>query len=232
LKTSDPTSAQIVDAARHKNTFSHPAWTLALKQIFDVMVSLMVLVVIWPLFVMVAVAVKLSSPGPVFYRGIRSGLYGKPFRIYKFRTMVMDAEKLGGHSTALNDSRLTPIGKFLRKYKLDELPQLFNIILGQMSFVGPRPQVENYTKLYSDEEKMILTVKPGLTDYASIRFINLDAILGNGNIDEKYFREIEPEKNRLRIKYAREHNFWIDLKIIFMTFVQLFRIKSLWSIKN
>jgi lipopolysaccharide/colanic/teichoic acid biosynthesis glycosyltransferase len=225
-------STQIVEVARHKNTFSHPAWTHALKRIFDVVVSLMVLVVLWPLFFMVAVALKLSSPGPVFYRGIRSGLYGKPFQIYKFRTMVMDGEKLGGHSTALNDPRLTPIGKFLRKYKLDELPQLFNILLGQMSFVGPRPQVENYTKLYTDEEKIILTVKPGLTDYASIRFINLDAILGDGNIDEKYFREIEPEKNRLRIKYARKHNFWIDLKLIFMTSVQLFRIKSLWSIKN
>jgi lipopolysaccharide/colanic/teichoic acid biosynthesis glycosyltransferase len=225
-------SARIVDVARQKNNIGHPAWAVAMKRLFDVEISLMGLAAVWPLFVMIAIAVKLSSPGPILYRGIRSGLYGKPFRIYKFRTMVMDAEKLGGHSTALNDSRLTPIGKFLRKYKLDELPQLFNIILGQMSLVGPRPQVEDYTKLYSDEEKMILTVKPGLTDYASVRFINLDAILGDGAIDEKYFREIEPEKNRLRIKYAREHNFWVDLNLIFITVVQLFRIKSLWSIKD
>jgi lipopolysaccharide/colanic/teichoic acid biosynthesis glycosyltransferase len=225
-------SARIAGAASQKNDIGYSAGAVAMKRLFDVEVSLMGLVAVWPLFVIVAVAVKLSSPGPILYRGIRSGLYGKPFRIYKFRTMVMDAEVLGGHSTALNDPRLTPIGKFLRKYKLDELPQLFNIILGHMSLVGPRPQVENYTKLYSDEEKMILTVKPGLTDYASIRFINLDALLGDGAIDEKYFREIEPEKNRLRIKYAREHNFWIDLKLIFMTFVQLFRVKSLWSIKN
>src|SRR4030042_1200853 len=99
---------------------------------------------------------------------------------------------------------LISCGKFLRKYKLDELPQLINIMLGYMSFVGPRPQVENYTKLYSAEEKIILTVKPGLTDYASIRFIHLDAILGDENVDERYFREIEPERNRLRIKYAKE----------------------------
>ncbi len=232
MKTSSSMSAQIVDASGNKNNIDHPAWTLVLKRIFDVVISLVVLFAIWPLIVLVAVTVKLSSPGPIFYRGVRSGLYGKPFRIYKFRSMVIDAEKLGGHSTALNDPRLTPIGKFLRKYKLDELPQLFNIILGHMSFVGPRPQVENYTRLYSDEEKMILTVKPGLTDYASIRFINLDAILGDENIDEKYFLEIEPEKNRLRIKYAREHNLWIDLRLIFITLLQLFRIRSLWNIRN
>jgi lipopolysaccharide/colanic/teichoic acid biosynthesis glycosyltransferase len=225
-------SAQIVDAPGHRNNIDHPAWSLALKRIFDIVISLILFFCIWPLFVVVAVAVKLSSPGPIFYRGVRSGLYGKPFRIYKFRSMVIDAEKLGGHSTALNDPRLTPIGKFLRKHKLDEIPQLFNIILGHMSFVGPRPQVENYTKLYSNEEKIILTVRPGLTDYASIRFMNLDAILGDENIDEKYFREIEPEKNRLRIKYAKEHNFWIDLRLIFMTLLQLLRIRSLWNIKN
>jgi lipopolysaccharide/colanic/teichoic acid biosynthesis glycosyltransferase len=232
LKTSSSMSALIVDAPDHKYNMDHLACALVLKGIFDVVISSMVLCALWPLFVMVAVAVKLSSPGPIFYRGVRSGLYGKPFRIYKFRSMVMDAEKLGGHSTALNDPRLTPIGKFLRKYKLDELPQLFNIILGHMSFVGPRPQVENYTRRYSDEEKMILTVKPGLTDYASIRFINLDAILGDENIDEKYLREIEPEKNRLRIKYAREHSFWIDLRLIFITLLQILRIRSSWNIKN
>lgn len=232
MKTSSSMSAQIIDTPGHMNNIDHPAWALFLKRIFDVVISLIVLFAIWPLIVMVAVAVKLSSPGPIFYRGVRSGLYGKPFRIYKFRSMVIDAEKLGGHSTALNDPRLTRIGKFLRKYKLDELPQLFNIILGHMSFVGPRPQVENYTKRYSDEEKMILTVKPGLTDYASIRFINLDAILGDENIDEKYFREIEPEKNRLRIKYAREHNLWVDLRLIFITLLQLFRVRSLWNTRN
>jgi lipopolysaccharide/colanic/teichoic acid biosynthesis glycosyltransferase len=232
LRTSTSMSAQIADAPGHQNNIDHSAWVLIPKRIFDVVISSIVVLAIWPLFVMISLAVKLSSPGPIFYRGIRSGLHGKPFRIYKFRSMVVDAEKLGGHSTALNDPRLSPIGKFLRKYKLDELPQLFNILLGHMSFVGPRPQVENYTKLYSDEEKIILTVKPGLTDYASIRFINLDAILGDENIDEKYFREIEPEKNRLRIKYVREHNLWIDFKLICITLLRLLRIRSLWNIRN
>jgi lipopolysaccharide/colanic/teichoic acid biosynthesis glycosyltransferase len=146
--------------------------------------------------------------------------------------MVIDAEKIGGPSTALNDPRLTRIGKFLRKYKLDELPQLINILIGDMSFVGPRPQVEYYTRSYSDEEKIILSVRPGLTDYASVHFINLDAILGDENVDEKYSREIEPLKNRLRIKYARRNNLFIDMKIILMTLTQMFKIKSKWNIKN
>jgi lipopolysaccharide/colanic/teichoic acid biosynthesis glycosyltransferase len=169
-----------------------------------------------------AFLIKACDHGPIFYRGKRTGRFGKGFVMYKFRTMVVNAEKFGGPSTALNDPRLTTIGKFLRKYKLDELPQLFNILIGDMSVVGPRPQVEKYTRLYAGPEKAILNVKPGLTDYASIRFIDLDAILGDDNVDEKYQREIEPEKNRLRMEYVNNHNFWIDMKIIFMTFARLF----------
>jgi lipopolysaccharide/colanic/teichoic acid biosynthesis glycosyltransferase len=146
--------------------------------------------------------------------------------------MVVDAERLGGPSTALNDPRLTPIGKFLRKYKLDELPQLFNILIGDMSIVGPRPQVEKYTRLYAGSEKAILSVKPGLTDYASIRFINLDAILGDDDVDEKYLLEIEPEKNRLRLMYANNHSFGIDMKIVFMTLVQLFSLRRKWNTQH
>jgi lipopolysaccharide/colanic/teichoic acid biosynthesis glycosyltransferase len=144
--------------------------------------------------------------------------------------MVVDAEKIGGPSTALNDPRLTKIGKFLRKYKFDELPQLFNVFKGDMSLVGPRPQVEKYTNLYLEEEKIILSVRPGITDYASIHFINLDAVLGDENVDEKYMREIEPVKNLLRIKYAREHNLATDLIILWMTFLQMLKIKSKWNI--
>jgi len=146
--------------------------------------------------------------------------------------MVNDAEKIGGPSTALNDPRLTKIGKFLRKYKVDELPQFVNILQGKMSVVGPRPQVEGYTKLYDDDEKIILSVKPGLTDYASIKFINLDQVLGDESVDEKYLKEIEPQKNKLRMKYAKEHSFWIDIKIILMTFMQMLKIQTLWNIKD
>lgn len=222
-------SRPIDDAARREKDVDYPAGLLALKRLFDIVISSIALFSIWPLMALIAAAIKLSGPGPIFYRGVRSGLHGKPFRIFKFRTMVANAEEVGGPSTALHDPRLTSVGKILRKYKMDELPQLFNIWRGDMSFVGPRPQVEKYTKLYTGEEKIILSVRPGLTDYASIQFINLDAILGDDNVDEKYLREIEPEKNRLRIRYVRDLSFWTDMKILFLTFLQLFKIRSRWN---
>jgi len=203
-----------------------------LKRLFDIAACLFALPFLFPFFAVVAIIIKVNSPGPVFYRGWRTGLGGRPFRIFKFRTMVVDAEMIGGPSTALNDPRLTNIGKFLRKYKIDELPQVINILTGEMSFVGPRPQVEKYTKLYNDEEQIILSVRPGLTDYASIKFINLDQILGDQSVDERYLKEIEPEKNKLRIKYAKEHSFWIDIKIILMTLMQMLKIQTLWNIKD
>lgn len=202
------------------------------KRVFDIVVAMFGLLLFSPFFVLNAVLIKLDSPGPIFYKGIRTGRFGKQFLIYKFRTMVCNAEKIGGPSTANNDPRLTKIGKFLRKCKLDELPQLINILRNEMSFVGPRPQVEKYTKIYNEEEKIILTVKPGLTDYASIKFINLDQILGDEQVDEKYLKEIEPEKNKLRIKYAKENSFWIDCKIILLTIFQMLNIKSLWNTEN
>jgi lipopolysaccharide/colanic/teichoic acid biosynthesis glycosyltransferase len=201
-----------------------------IKRIFDFTVGICALFIFWPIFFVVALMIRKDSQGPIFYRGVRTGQNGKPFRIYKFRTMIPNADKIGGPSTALNDPRLTRTGKFLRKYKLDELPQLLNILRGEMSFVGPRPQVEFYTRRYSGDELLILKVKPGLTDYASVLFINLDEILGDDNVDKKYANEIEPKKNNLRIQYAKNHNFWIDMKIIFMTCLGIFGIKLAWNI--
>ena len=200
-------------------------FVIMLKRTFDLFFSIFALITLFPLMVLVAVLIKLDSKGPVFYRGIRTGLHESPFRIFKFRSMVTNAELLGGTSTASNDPRLTRIGKFLRQHKLDELPQLFNIILGEMSFVGPRPQVEKYTNLYSEEEKIILSVKPGITDYASIEFINLDEILGDQDVDEKYLKEIEPRKNKFRVKYAKEANFMLDMKLIILTMMKMLKIK-------
>lgn len=202
------------------------------KRLFDINACFIALLILFPFFVITGIAIKFNSPGPVFYRGWRTGLRGRPFKIFKFRTMVVNAETMGGPSTALNDPRLTGIGKFLRKYKIDEMPQLINILIGNMSFVGPRPQVEKYTRLYNNEEQIILSVPPGLTDYASIKFINLDHILGDESVDERYLREIEPEKNRLRMKYAKEHSFLIDIKIIIMTMMQMLKIKSIWNSNN
>ena len=203
-----------------------------LKCLFDIIFSLLGLVVFFPLVLIISLAIKLDSEGPAFYCGERVGRFGKIFRIFKFRTMVENAEKVGGPSSALNDPRFTKIGKILRKYKLDELPQLINILKGEMSIVGPRPQVEEYTSKYEGEEKMILSVRPGLTDYASIEFINLDKILGDENVDEKYRKEVEPRKNELRLKYVREKSFWTDIKIIFWTIVKFFELRKLWNIKD
>jgi len=194
------------------------------KRLFDIVFSLICLAILWPIMIVVALAVFFVSPGPVFYRGERSGKDGKVFKIFKFRTMVLNAEKIGGPSTADNDPRNIRIGRSLRKYKLDEMPQLFNVLCGEMSIVGPRPQVKRYTDLYRGEEKIILTVKPGMTDYASIAFINLDQILGNENIDKLYMEKIEPEKNKLRIKYAKESSFFTDIKIIWLTFVEIIKV--------
>jgi lipopolysaccharide/colanic/teichoic acid biosynthesis glycosyltransferase len=193
------------------------------KRLMDVVGASLGLLLTLPLFVVISTAIIWTSDGPVFYRGVRTGLNGKPFRIYKFRTMVVDAEKLGGPSTALNDPRITPIGKFLRRTKLDELPQLINILKGEMSFVGPRPQVERYTNLYNGEEKIILSVRPGLTDYASLHFINMDSTLGDSDVDQKYLTEVEPLKNILRIKYVKEQSFMTDMKILLKTLVRVFQ---------
>jgi lipopolysaccharide/colanic/teichoic acid biosynthesis glycosyltransferase len=155
---------------------------------------------------------------------------GIPFRILKFRSMVMDAEQRGGFSTAMNDARLTVIGRFLRQYKLDELPQFWNVLRGDMSLVGPRPQVKYYTEKYRGEELCILTVRPGITDLASLCFHDMDATLGLGDVDSRYQNEIEPVKNLLRIRYVRKRSFLLDMKILFQTGLMLLGLKNLFGI--
>jgi lipopolysaccharide/colanic/teichoic acid biosynthesis glycosyltransferase len=204
----------------------------ATKRAFDIFFGAIGLLVSSPLVITAIIAMKLTSRGPIFYRGVRTGLYGRPFRILKLRTMLTNAEELGGPSTALNDPRLTPIGGFLRKYKLDELPQFLNIMLGDMSFVGPRPQVELYTKLYEGDEKLILTVRPGLTDYSTLKFINMDKVLGNDSVDEKYLMEVEPKKNLLRLKYVKERSHYVDIIILVKTVMQLLGVRKKWSTED
>ena len=188
------------------------------KRLFDVIFSFAGLVVLLPLFGVIALLIKLGSEGPVFFRGKRVGKDGKLFKIYKFRTMVVDAGKLGGPSTPDDDPRITKAGRFIRKYKIDELPQLINVLKGEMSLVGPRPEVEEYVKLYSEEEKVILSVLPGVTDYASIWNPNEGEVLAGSKDPEKaYMEKIWPEKQRLRLEYARGYSLWIDFKIILGT---------------
>lgn len=201
----------------------HPAWALAVKRLLDIAVSLIGLACIWPLIALIALAVKYSGPGPVFYRGLRSGLLGRTFRIIKFRTMVVNAESLGGPTTGTNDARVTEAGKFLRRTKLDELPQLWHVLKGEMSLVGPRPEVVAYTDLYTGPEKAILFMRPGITDYASIKFADLDDLVGSEDPD-RFFREhIMPEKTRLRLKYVTEWSLKSDFKIISSTTARIFK---------
>ena len=192
-----------------------------LKRGFDIIFSFFGLIIVSPLLGLIAIIIKMDSKGPVFYRGERVGRFGKTFKIWKFRTMVENAEKIGSIHASSNDPRITKIGKFLRKYKLDELPQLINILKGEMSFVGPRPQVKYYVDLYNEEEKISLIVRPGMTDYASIRYINQEDLVDEENVDKSYQEKIEPEKNQLRVKYAKNNSLLIDAKIIFQTILAI-----------
>lgn len=191
-----------------------------LKRLFDITFSLVGLLVLLPLFIFIAIRIKLDSEGPVFYRGERVGKFGKLFSIYKFSTMVADADKISRSSSAGDDDpRITKFGRFLRTYKLNELPQLINVLKGEMSFVGPRPQVEWDVKIYTEEEKAILSVTPGITDYASIRFHNEGEILrGSIDPDKAYAEKIRPEKLKLQLEYVRTRSLWVDFKILVKTF--------------
>ena len=198
-----------------------------MKSTFDIIVSLIALILLSPIFFIICVVIKTTSSGSILYRGTRAGKNNINFKIFKFRTMVKDAENIGGPSTALNDFRLTKIGRFLRKYKLDELPQFINIIKGDMSLVGPRPQVIYYTNQYKGDYKLILSVKPGLTDFATLYFLDMDKVLGSGNVDEKYAKEIEPIKNSLRLRYVKEKTFLLDIRILVETAFRLIGIKNI-----
>lgn len=189
-----------------------------MKLLFDIVFSLLGLVVLSPFMAALALLIKREDGGPVFYRGTRVGRHGRIFRIFKFRTMVVDAEKLGGDSTPNNDPRITNIGKFLRKYKLDELPQLINVLKGDMSIVGPRPEVQRYVNMFSDEEKTILTVRPGITDWASLWNIDEGSILAVSQDPERaYMEKIRPRKLELQLKYVKERSLMTDVKIIVLT---------------
>jgi len=189
-----------------------------LKRSFDVLAAGAALVCLSPVLLAVAFAIRLGSPGPIFYRGRRVGQGGRPFGMWKFRTMVVNADVIGGPSTSDTDPRLTRIGVFLRKRKLDELPQLYNVLLGDMSLVGPRPEVPQYVDMYSEEERQILTVRPGITDFATLWNSDEGALLADSQDPERtYLEEIRPTKMRLQLEYVRRRSFATDLGILYET---------------
>lgn len=197
---------------------------LFFKRCFDVTASFFGILFLLIPFAAVAVAVKCSSRGPVFFRQVRVGKNGRKFRIYKFRTMVADAEKKGMQITVGGDSRVTEIGRVLRKTKVDELPQLFNVFAGQMSFVGPRPEVPHYVDMYSDYQKNVLRIKPGITELASIVYRDENDVLAKSEDPERtYIEEIMPEKIKLNMQYMQKMNVFYDIYLIFRTFAAVLK---------
>ena len=191
---------------------------------FDFVLSLVGLVILAPIFIVLAVWIKIDSMGPVFYKQIRVGQNGKDFGLFKFRSMVVDADKKGLITVGGRDPRITRSGYFIRKYKLDELPQLINVLVGDMSLVGPRPEVRKYVELYTDEQQKVLSVKPGITDYASIEYMDENEILGKSTDPEKtYIEEIMPEKIKYNMKYIKNRSLIEYFKIIFLTVLKIIR---------
>lgn len=194
------------------------------KRLFDLFFASVGILLLSPLFLVIGLIIKMYDGGPIFYRQERVGRNGKPFRIWKFRSMVVDAEKMGSLLTAGRDPRITPVGYWLRRLKLDELPQLLNVLAGEMSLVGPRPEVQRYVDLYTPEQRRVLELTPGITDIASIEYRNEQELLALSPDPElTYIREIMPHKIKLNLAYAEKASVWTDLVVILRTLVAIFR---------
>jgi len=198
-----------------------------MKRCFDFIFSLVGLIFLLPVFIVVTLAVK-KDGGPAFFRQERVGKSGNIFRVYKFRSMVIDADTLGAKVTALNDPRITQIGRLLRKTKIDELPQLFNVLVGDISLVGPRPEVPYYVSKWSDAcRKIVLSVKPGITDYATLFYSDEQAFLAKAEDPEKtYLEKVMPHKLKMYQQYVKDQSLWLDIRIILATLLKIFGFNS------
>jgi lipopolysaccharide/colanic/teichoic acid biosynthesis glycosyltransferase len=192
----------------------------ATKRALDVATSFAGLLLLSPAFLVIAGLVRLDSKGPAFYKSVRTGRHGNPFPMWKFRTMQLNSES-GGITTGKDDPRVTRVGKVLRRYKIDELPQLVNVLKGDMSLVGPRPDFEEHTSVYGGEEKLILTVRPGITDYASLHFHNLSEVVGSEDPHRVYVEQVRQEKNRMRVAYVKRQSLGEDCRILFRTLLRV-----------
>ena len=189
-----------------------------MKRIFDIIVAIVGLSLFLPLLALFGSVIWIGDKGSILYKSRRIGRYGQPFELIKFRTMIVNAEQLGGPTTSDDDPRLTKIGRYLRRFKIDEIPQLFNVVKGEMSLVGPRPEIESEFNNYTVEQRRVLELHPGITDYASIWNIDESAVLaGEANPHLAYKKYIQPTKLELQLKYLREGSFWLDAKIILYT---------------
>lgn len=194
-----------------------------IKRLFDIFFSFFGLLILLPFFILIGLIIVIDSKGGIFYQQIRVGKNNKEFGLYKFRTMKPDSDKKGLLTVGGRDPRITSIGYYLRKYKLDELPQLINVFIGDMSLVGPRPEVRKYVDMYSKEQQRVLLVKPGITDYASIEYFNENELLGKSdNPEQTYINEVMPAKLKINLKYIEEYSVLTDFKIIFKTIGKIF----------
>ncbi len=193
-----------------------------MKRLFDIVASGCGLLVLSPIFIILAVWIKLDSEGPVFYRQVRVGRNNKDFKLYKFRSMRVGSDKKGLITVGGHDPRVTKSGYFIRKYKLDEFPQLINVFIGDMSLVGPRPEVRKYVEMYTPEQMHVLDVRPGITSLASIRYRNENDILAAADDPDRcYIEKVMPDKLSIDLEYVRNASFWYDIKLIFMTFWEI-----------
>jgi lipopolysaccharide/colanic/teichoic acid biosynthesis glycosyltransferase len=195
------------------------------KRTFDLVLSVFGLIIFSPLLIVTGIVILLTLGMPVLYSPRRAGKSDTLFTMRKFRTMRI-ADGPTSHHSGDDDPRVTTVGRWTRKFKLDELPQLWNIVKGEMSFVGPRPESPDYTKLYTDEQKVILDLRPGITDFASIEFADLGSLLKGDDPDKLYFEKVWDRKMQLRMKYVQERSFWVDLKLIFLTFAAIVNRKK------
>lgn len=194
-----------------------------MKRIFDILTSAIVLLVLLPVWLVIALLIAIESPGGVFYKQVRVGKDNRDFQLYKFRTMRVGSDKKGLLTVGERDNRITRIGYFLRKYKIDEFPQLLNIIKGDMSIVGPRPEVRKYVDMYTPEQMKVLSVRPGLTDYASIKYVNENEVLAaSDNPEQTYIDEVMPAKLELNLQYIANQSLLEDIRLIFKTFMAIF----------
>lgn len=213
-----PSFLQTEEVRPYYEQLNKKRFALLLKRLFDIAASAVLLLLLWPVFAVLAVAIKLDSPGPVFYRQERVTRYGEKFRIFKFRTMVADADKKGAQVTVSGDRRITRVGKLIRKCRLDELSQLIDIFRGKMTFVGTRPEVKKYVEAYTPEMMATLLLPAGVTSLASVVYKDEDRLLaGAENVDEVYIRDILPQKMRFNLQEIREFSLLHELKLLFMT---------------
>ncbi len=204
-------------AVRRETAAYNRIYNRFVKRVLDICISGCAIALLWPFYLVVALLIGVEDGFPIFYRADRGGYQGKTFQICKFRTMVKNADKIGGGTTSLHDPRITKVGNFLRKTKMDELPQLFQVFTGKMSLVGPRPELMQYVQQYAGPEQQILLVRPGITDHSSVAFINLDEIVGDQNADEMYEKFVLKKKNALRVEYAETVSFRTDCRILVET---------------